>query len=410
MGVFFRKFRKHFLLLLAVVGPGIVTALADNDAGGVLTYSIAGARYGFRLLWVLTLSTIVLLIVQEMCARMGAVTGKGLSDLIRERYGVSWTLFAMAVLLIANLFTTIANFAGIAGSLEIFHISRTVSIPLVSLLLWAVVVLGTYRGLEKFLLTICLGYLGYVVCGIILHPPWKEVIRACVLPTFTPGADFVKVMIAVVGTTVTPWMQFFLQSMVADKGITEKTYRYEKLDVWVGSILTGVIAFFIILCSALTLCQSGGGQDIVMPQDAARALEPLAGHHAEWLFATGLLGASVLAAVIVPLSTSYGICEAFGWESSVGKRLWEAPVFFGLYTALIVIGASTILLPVSLVKVMFFSQFLNGILLPVILVFMLGLVNDRKLMGAHVNGPFYNVVCWITVAGLAGLSIALLFL
>ena len=388
------------------MGPGLITAAADNDSGGIATYATAGARYGYDMLWVLFLVTFSLAVVQEMCARMGAVTGKGLSDLIRENFGVRWTVFAMAVLLVALATTTVAEFAGIAASLELFGLSRYLTVPLAAAAVWWLVVKGSYRYVERILLLLALFLLAYVPAGIIVGPDWGAVARGLLVPSFRLEPDFILLSIAVIGTTITPWMQFFLQSTVVDKGLRAAHYEYARWDVFFGAFFTDFVAFFIILATAATLFQAG--QHIETAADAARALEPLAGARAELLFALGLFGASVLAASVLPLSTAYAVCEAFGWERGIGLSFGEAPMFFGLYTALIVFGAGMVLLQqVSLMQVMLLSQEVNGLLLPVILVFMLLLVNDRRLMGRYVNGPIFNAVAWATAAVLIVLTVLL---
>jgi len=399
--------RKRWRLMLATLGPGIITASADNDAGGIATYATAGATYGYDLLWALLVITVVLAVVQEMVARMGAVTGRGLSALIRERFGVRWTTFAMGVLLLANVATCIAEFAGVAAAGEVFGIPRWLSVPLAAVGVWLLVVKGNYRVVEKVFLGLALVLFTYVVSGILVHPPWGQVLRAAVTPTIHWDHDFLLVLVAYIGTTITPWMQFFLQSSVVDKGITVKSYGYAKLDVFVGAFLTDFVAFFIVVATAATL--HARHIHIDSAADAALALAPIAGPYAQSLFAVGLLGASLLAASVLPLSTTYAICEAFGWETGVNKGFDEAPAFLGIYTAMIVLGASVVLIPgLPLFAVLLASQDINGVLLPVILVFMLLLVNDRRIMGVHVNGRGFNLVAWGTTIVLSVLSVLLL--
>jgi NRAMP (natural resistance-associated macrophage protein)-like metal ion transporter len=391
------------------MGPGFVAANAGNDAGGVATYAAVGATYGYEMLWGLLLITVSLGIVQEMSARMGAITGKGLSDLIREEFGVRWTVVAMLTLLCSNMATTAAEFAGIAAAMELFGVSRYVAVPVAGALLWLAVVKGSYRQLEKFFLVLSLLFATYVAAGFLARPEWPVVLRSLVVPAFRWEPQFVTLFIGMIGTTITPWMQFYLQSSVVNKGLSGKDYRWTRFDVLFGAFVTDFVAFFIIVCTAATLHRAG--IPVETAKDAALALEPVAGAHASLLFAGGLLGASVLGAFILPLSTAYAICEAFGWESSVSRRFNEAPVFFGLFTFLILFGVAVVLVPGrSLVKLMIFAQIVSGILLPIIMVFQLKLVNNRRLMGKHVNGPVYNAVTWATVGFVNLLTLLLLAL
>ncbi|MBI5698910.1 Nramp family divalent metal transporter [Candidatus Saganbacteria bacterium] len=400
------KFSRRILIFLAIMGPGIITACADNDAGGITTYSVAGASFGYEMLWGLFLITIALAVVQEMCARMGAVTGKGLSDLIRENFGVRWTMFAMGILLIANLFTIIADFAGIAASGEIFGISRFFFIPLMAGVIWFTVLRGSYKIVERVFLGFCLAQFAYIFSGFMAKPDWSLALRHTFVPTFRMDAHFILIFIGVIGTTITPWMQFYIQSSIRDKGITVKQYKYERLEVLFGAFLTDFVSFFIIVASAATLFKYG--IHIETARDAAVALGPLAGGFAETLFALGLFGASTLTASIVTLSSSYAICEAFGWESGINKNFREAPIFYGLFTFLILIGAGVVLWPkLSLIVVMLLSQEVNGILLPFILIFMLILINNRRIMGKEVNSTFYNVIAGLVVAALIVLTLIL---
>lgn len=335
--------------------------------GGITTYSVAGAHYGYSLLWMLLLVTLALIIVQEMSARLGIVTGKGLSSLIRERMGVRWTTFIIGILLSANLANTISEFAGVAASLEIFGISKYISVPLVAIGVWLLIVKGDYKIVERVFLFASALYLAYVVSGIMSNPPWPEVLRQAITPSFHLDAGYVTIFITVIGTTIAPWMQFYQQSSIADKGLRPEYVNYERLDVIVGCFFTDIVAAFIIIACAATLYVHG--LHIETAEDAARALMPLAGPYAAALFAFGLLNASVFSAAILPLSTAYAVCEAFGWESAIDRSLREAPVFFGIYTGMIVLGAGIILLPIkSLIDAMLSSQTLNGVLLPVILV------------------------------------------
>lgn len=398
--------RARLLVLLAVIGPGIITANVDNDAGGITTYSVAGAQYGYGLLFMLVLTTLALIIVQEMSARLGVVTGKGLSDLIREKMGVRWTAFIIGILLIANLANTVSEFAGVAASMEIFNVSKYVSVPIAAAVVWLLVVKGNYKSVERVFLFASAIYFTYVASGVLARPPWVEVAKAMVTPSFRLEAGYVTLFITVIGTTIAPWMQFYLQSAIADKGIKVEEYGYERLDVVVGSIFTDVVALFIIVACAATIFANG--MHIETAKDAALALGPLAGPYAEILFAVGLLNASLFSAAILPLSTAYVVCEAFGWESGVSRDWKDAPVFFSIYTSFIVLGAAIILLPIkSLIDAMLASQTLNGVLLPIILVAMLVLVNDRRLMGKYVNGRVFNILAWATVVILIALTVIL---
>lgn len=403
----FRVFRDKIIVFLSIMGPGIVTAFADNDAGGIATYAAAGAKYGLALLFTMLLSTVCLAIAQEMSARTGAVTGKGLSDLIRERYGVKWTLFAMSILIIANIGTTASEFSGIATSFEIFGVSRYISVPLVAFAVWILVLKGSYNKIEKIFLVLCLTFASYAISGIIVGPSWKEVLIASVKPTFIWDAEFLLMAIGVIGTTVTPWGQFYVQAAVVDKGINASDYQYTRWDVLVGAFFTWLVAFFIIVATNATLYTNGIG--IETAGDAAIALEPVAGKYASLLFAFGLLGASMLAAFILPLSTAYAVCEALGFEHAVSDSYREAPVFFGLYTMLVVVGAGIVLLPgISLYRIMLTSQVINGVLLPPILIFMMLIANDINLMGEYANSKLYNIVAWIFTMVLIALTVLLL--
>jgi len=392
---------------LAVMGPGVVTAFADNDAGGIATYAAAGAKYGYGLLFTVLVSSVCLAIAQEISARTGAVTGRGLSDLIRELFGVKWTFFAMIVLLIANIGTTASEFSGIATSFEIFGVSKFVSVPIMALLVWWLVLEGNYSRIEKIFFMLCATFLSYIISGIIINPPWEEVLLASVTPTFASDGEFLMMAIGVIGTTITPWGQFYIQAAVVDKGITAKDYKYVFWDVMLGAFFTWLIAFFIIVTTAGTLYANHISIETV--KDAAIALEPLAGKYASMLFSFGLLGASMLAAFILPLSTAYAVCEAFGFESGVSKNSKEAPVFFGIFTVLIVLGAGIALWPdLSLYKVMLASQVINGVLLPPILIFMVLIANNVSVMGQYKNSNWYNVVSWAFTIVLIILTLLLL--
>ena len=388
------------------MGPGIITGFAGNDAGGVTTYTAVGARYGFEMMWLLLLSTAGLLVIQEMCARMGAVTGKGLSDLIRERFGVRWTIVAMLALLIANGSNIVAEYAGIAASLELFHVQRIVSVPITAVLIWVLVVFFSYRIVERALFVLVLAYIAYPISALIVGPPWGEVVRDSVIPSLPIGQAALIAALALAGTTITPYMQFYIQASVVDKGIDRDQYRFERVDVLLGAILTGLNGFFIVVVAGAVLHPAGIHVDSAA--DAAQALGPLAGQQAQLLFGVGLFGASLLAATIMPLSTSYAICEAFGWESGISKNFREAPVFMGLFTLLVVAGALIVLSPsVPLIPVILVSQNVNGLLLPIVLVFILKLAGDRRIMGDHANGRISQWIGIGTAIGASVLSIAL---
>jgi Mn2+/Fe2+ NRAMP family transporter len=399
---------KNIALFLAVIGPGIITASVDNDAGGITTYTIAGAHFGFSLLWTLVPITVALIVVQEMSARMGAVTGKGLADLIRENFGVKLTFYLMLMLLLANYGNTVSEFAGVAASMELFHVPKFVSVPAAAIAIWLLVVQGTYRLVERIFLVACVFYFVYPISAYLAHPPWGEVIRATLIPSRIQfDGQYLGMLIGLVGTTIAPWMQFYLQSSVVEKGISKDRYWISRWDVIVGCIVTDVVAFFIIVACAATLFSHGVG--IQTAADAARSLEPLAGRYASALFAFGLLNASLFSAAILPLSTVYYVCEAFGWEAGVDKKWEEAKAFYWMYTGMIALGAAVVLLPrFPLIQVMFLSQVANGVALPFVLVFMLILVNRRNLMGDSVNGPVFNAIAWVTTVVMIGLTLLLL--
>ncbi|MBI3594434.1 MAG: divalent metal cation transporter [Nitrospirae bacterium] len=401
--------RRRILLFLSVIGPGIITANVDNDAGGITTYSLAGAHFGYSLLWALIPITIALIIIQEMSARMGAVTGKGLADLIRENYGIRVTFYLMILLLITDLGNTVAEFAGWAAAMEIFGVNKYISVPVGAILIWWLVVKGSYRTVEKIFLIACTIYFTYIVSGWLAHPPWKSILIQTVVPQISFKADYLIMLIGVIGTTIAPWMQFYLQSAIVEKGIDIHQYKISRLDVIVGCIFTDVVAFFIIVACAATLFQNQ--IRVETAKDAAMALAPLAGKFAAELFAFGLANASLFAASILPLATAYYICEGFGWEAGVNKTFKEAPQFMWLYTGLIVIGAVSILVPnAPLLKIMFLSQVANGIMLPFVLIFMIYLINDPNLMGSYVNSRTFNVIAWITITILIVLTILLSFI
>jgi Mn2+/Fe2+ NRAMP family transporter len=407
-----RRWKVSLLLFFAVLGPGFITANVDNDAGGILTYSQAGAQFGYTLLWTMLPITLALIVVQEMCARMGVVTGKGLSDLIREEFGLRITFVTMLLLVIVNFGNVVAEFSGIAGSLQLFHVSKYISVPVCALLVWLLVVKGDYKSTEKIFLVASVVYIAYIFAGVLSGPSWHEALISTVkMPPKAVWKErtYVYMVIGVIGTTIAPWMQFYLQSSIVEKGISIKDYAACRLDVIVGSLFTDIVAWFIVVACAATLFVHGLGA-IEVPSDAAEAMKPLAGPYAFLLFAFGLFNASLFAASILPLSTAYTVCEGLGLESGVDKSFEEAPVFYWLYTLLIAGGAGIVLIPnFPMVKVVILSQVLNGILLPVVIILMLILINRKDLMGEHVNSRWFNLVAWLTAIIVIGLSIAMLF-
>jgi len=394
---------------MSAVGPGFITANVDNDAGGIFTYSQAGAQFGYSLLWTMLPITISLIVIQEMCARMGAATGKGLSDLIREEFGIRVTFFMMFALVIVNFGNVITEFLGIAGSLELFGVSRYISVPICAVIVWFIVVKGTYQSVEKVFLGASFFYVAYIVAGVLARPDWLQAILNTARPPQLQdfhNSTYLYMIIGLVGTTIAPWMQFYLQASVAEKGVTIKQYNVSRLDVIVGCIFTDVVAWFIIIACASTLF-AAGHTEIHDPADAAQALRPLAGNYAYLLFAAGLFNASLFAASILPISTAYTVCEGLGFESGVDHSFKEAPVFYWLYTVLLAAGAGFVLLPgVPLIKVSILSQVINGIALPAVLIFMLLLINKKGLMGRHTNSPLFNVIAWLTTIVLIILSVA----
>jgi Mn2+/Fe2+ NRAMP family transporter len=404
-----KRFRYHIAIFFAVIGPGFITAMVDNDAGGILTYSQAGARWGYLPLWTLLPITILLIVTQEMSSRMGAVTGKGLSDLIREEFGLRITFITMAVLVLANLTNMIADFSGIAGSLEIFGIPRWVSVPIGAAIVWLLVVKGTYASVEKIFLFACLVYVAYIVSAILVKPDWKQAAIYSVKPVLMLQGAYLYMLIGMVGTSIAPWMQFYLQAAVVEKGVTAKEYKESRIEVIVGCIAMSVIAFFIIVACAGTI-YAVAPRDLQVPADAAAGLRPF-GSYAYLLFAAGLFNASLFAACILPLSTAYSVCEGLGFESGVNRRFREAPIFYWLFTLLIVIGGVVVMWPgFPLVKMILFSQVLNGALLPFVQIFMILLINKQKLLHEWTNSRFYNFVAWASVALMIGLTMALVAL
>jgi Mn2+/Fe2+ NRAMP family transporter len=393
----FGRLRVNLLIFLAVLGPGIVTANVDNDAGGIYTYSVAGAHFGYTLLWTLIPITVALVVVQEMVARMGVVTGKGLADLIREEYGFRATFFLMVLLLLANLGNTVSEFAGLASGMSVFGVSRYIAVPIGALVVWLLVVQGTYRIVEKVFLLACVFYVAYLISGFLAHPDWTQAMIGTVKPTMRWDANMLYMIIGLVGTTIAPWMQFYLQSAVVEKGIKLKNYVQSRWDVIIGCIITDVVAFFIIVACAATIYVSGHRQ-IADAGDAALALRPLAGHAAAALFAFGLCNASLFSACILPLATAYYVCEGLGLESGINKRVHEAPTFYSLFTGLIVLGAIAVLVlsETKQIPIILLSQVANGIILPFVLIFMLRLCNREDLMGKYRNSRTFNIIAWVT--------------
>jgi len=408
-----KRWKTQTLLLLAVIGPGFITANVDNDAGGIYTYSFAGAQFGYSLLWTIIPMTLALIVVQEMSARMGACTGKGLSDLIREEYGLRITFVMMLVLVATNFTNVMAEFAGVASSMELFHVSKFISVPVAAAIVWLIVVKGNYKSVEKVFLTASFFYIAYIIAGVLSRPNWPAAAVSTVRPPHeaalfrVPG--YVYMVTGIIGATIAPWMQFYLQASVVEKGVTMRDYNKTRIDVLVGSIFAPLVAGFIILACAATLYQSGH-RVISDAADAAVALGPLAGRWAQILFGAGLFNASLFAASILPLSTAYTVCEGLGFESGLDKKFGEASVFYWLYTVLVGAGAAVILLPrFPLLKMLVLSQVLNGVLLPFVLIFMLLLINKTSLMGKNVNSRFFNWVAWGTAGVMIVLSVLLVF-
>jgi NRAMP (natural resistance-associated macrophage protein)-like metal ion transporter len=396
--------RRGLLTYIAILGPGMITANAGNDAGGIATFASVGAEFGYSLLWILIPIAISLGIVQEMCARMGAVTGKGLSDLIRERFGVRWTALIMLSLLIANAGVTVSEFVGIAAAAEIFGISRFIAVPFAALLVWWLVAKGSYKKVEKAFLAMSVVFLGYIVSAFLSRPDWSAVAVGLVKPTFRLEHAFIFTLVAVIGTTISPYMQVYVQSSVVEKGVTSDNYESTKTDVWVGTIFAILIVFFIVVSTAATLHKAG--IQISTAEDAAHALRPLAGRYAQTLFGLGLFGASMLAAGVLPLATAYSITEALGFEKGVSRSFREAPIFLGTFTFLVAFGAAIAVIPnLPLFRVLLVTQVINGLLLPFVLFAVLRLVNNRELMGAHVNGPLHNIAAWLTAIVVTALSV-----
>jgi len=402
-----KLWKLRILLFFAVVGPGFITANVDNDAGGIYTYSFAGAQFGYALLWTMVPIMIALIVIQEMCARMGAVTGKGLSDLIREEFGLRITFLMMVALVATNFGNVMAEFAGVASSLELFGISKYISVPISALLVWLLVVKGTYKSVEKIFLVASFFYIAYIVAAVLARPSWTQAALASVTPPSLAdlrNSAYLYMMIGMIGATIAPWMQFYLQASVVEKGVTAKQMGTLQLDVITGAIFATIVAAFIVIACAATIYMAGH-RTIHDATDAAVALRPLAGELAAILFGFGLFIASLFAASILPLSTAYTVCEGLGLEAGVNKKFSEAPFFYWLYTSLIAAGGGVILMPnFPLLKITVLSQVINGLLLPFVLIFMLLLANKRELMGKHVNSRFYNLVAGITAAVMIVLS------
>jgi NRAMP (natural resistance-associated macrophage protein)-like metal ion transporter len=407
-----RIWRTRLIIIFAVLGPGFITANVDNDAGGILTYSQAGAQFGYTLLWTMIPITLALIVVQEMCARMGVVTGKGLSDLIREEFGLRITFVIMILLVAVNFTNVVTEFSGIAGSMQLFHISKYLSVPVCAFLVWVLIVKGDYKSVEKIFLVASVFYIAYIISSVLSGPDWHQaMVETVKLPprSLWQNKDYVYMTIAVIGTTITPWMQFYLQASIVDKGVSVRQYKTSRLDVIIGSIFSDVVAWFIVVACAATL-YTHGMRNIAEPSDAAGAMKPLAGQYAFILFAAGLFNASLFSASILPLSTAYTVCEGLGVESGLDKSFSEAKFFYWLYSLLLFAGAAVVLIPnFPLVKFPILSQVLNGVLLPVVLVFMLKLINKHELMGKYTNTRSWNAIAWITVIIMIGLSLVLVW-
>jgi len=414
---------RRILMFLSVVGPGIITANADNDVGGILTYSQAGAQFGYTLLWLLVPVTLALIVTQEMCARMGAITGKGLADLIRENFGVKVTFWVLVMFVVCDVGNTATEFAGVASAAPIFAgfqhsvsagLLKVLMVAAAAILVFVTVTRGNYKVVERVFFAFCAVYLAYVVSAVIVHPDWHDVIHQTIFPQFSSSKAYVLMIIAVIGTTISPWMQFYIQAAIVEKGVREQQYGDSRIDVISGALFTDVIAFFIIVACAATIfihnLHVPAASQIAVNDagDVAVALRPLAGKFASVLFAIGLLNAAIFTASILPLSTAYYVCEAFGFERGIDNRFGEAKIFYGLYLALIVIGAGVVIIPgAPLLAIIFYSQVLNGALLPVVLVLMLLLINSKHIMGRWTNGVVFNIVAWttvVTVAVLTGIS------
>lgn len=400
------KQRSRALLILAAMGPGLIAALAGNDAGGISTYSVAGASYGYDTLWMIPVMAVLMFVVQESCARMGAVTGKGFSSLVRERFGIRLAALAMLALLAANTATTLSEFAGVAAGMELFGVSKYISVPLAGIAVWMLIVGGNYKSVQKVFLIISCVFITYVLAAFMSKPDWGVIAYNTVVPHFKNEVGFVSLVIATIGTTIAPWMLFFTQNNVVDQGVKPEDLFYQRIDVGTGAVASCLVAGFIIITTGTVLFPQGIA--IESAADAANALVPVAGPYAEMLFAAGLVAASLLAACVLPLTTSSAVCEAFGWERSLDRSWKEAPAFKSIFTAIIIFSVVFVLIPnVNLISVMLFAQVVSGVLLPVLLVFMLLLVNDHHLMGGYTNGKVYNVLAWAMVVAVTGLTVLL---
>lgn len=411
-----RKFNRSLLFLLSILGPGIITSAADNDAGGIITYLTVGALYKFDMVWILVALTIALIVTQEMCARMGVVTQKGLGELIRENFGVKWSLFALTILFIANLATTVAEFAGLAASLSLFGISKFITIPLCAIIIWFIVVKGNFKVVEKIFMFFAILYISYVLSVILAKPNWHEIGLAC-LPNSMDIARksdfnyFIFLSIAIIGTTITPWMQFFLQANIVDKGVQLKNYKFQIVDVIVGSISTNIVSVSVVVCAGICLYASNNVEiDFNNISIFSNALKPIAGNFAPILFGAGLFAASFLAAAVLPLSTAYSYSEAFGFEIGISRSFKEAPIFYSIFTFTLLFGASIVLLSDKFVDIMINAQAISGFLLPIILIFMLKLINNVNIMGKYKNNILYNIIAWIVCAVLIIMTILYIFL
>jgi Mn2+/Fe2+ NRAMP family transporter len=390
------------------MGPGMITSNVDNDAGGITTYSLAGAEFGLRLVWSLIPIMVALIVTQEMCARMGVVTGKGLSDLIREKFGAKITFYVIIGVFLTNIGNVLSEFAGVAAGWEVFGINKFISVPISAFLVWWMVVKGTYKSVEKVFLIACVFYVSYVVTGIIVQPDWGKVFEQFSHPRLSLQPREMTMLIGLVGTTIAPWMQFYLQASIVEKGIKAEEYKFARFDVVMGAVVVHIVAFFIILVCAETLFKHG--VRIETAKDAALSLAPLAGKYCTYLFAFGLINASLFAASILPLSTTYLICEGLGWEVGIDKKFAEAPQFYGFYSLIIFLGAGVILYPnFPLIPIMYFSQVINGMVLPFILIFMLLLINDKRLMVGYTNGLLFNTIAWVTASVMIWFTLMFLF-
>lgn len=397
---------RNLAIFFAVLGPGFITGSVDNDAGGITTYSLAGSIFGYKLIWTLIPSFVVLLVIQEMNARMGIVTGKGLADLIRENAGLKLTFYIFIGLLIADIGNTTTEFAGIAGSMEVLGVNKYISVPIAGIMVWLLVVKGNYKIAEKVFMIFSLALLGYIVSALMSKPDWSKVGSSIIKPEMDFNTSYLAMMIGIVGTTIAPWMQFYMQSSVIEKGLKKENYKYVLVDILIGCIATVVVAFFIIVSCAATL--NVNGITINEAKDAALALKPFAGNLASVVFAFGLFIASIFSATILPLATAFYVCEAFGFEAGIDKKWKEAPEFYVLYTGIMVIAILIIFIPqISLIKIIYLSQILNGLLLPIVLVSMMLLVNNKKIMGDYINTPIKNIIGWAAVLILIGLTLLL---